>query len=630
MGIISKIYNSILAIIGFIILLCAAYIFVVNYREEQEHKQILEKREEIAEETLKASRQRGGIGDLDKLRLEYLKYCENFPFTVHEGSRSEICAAVADTLLEQSLKRQLTVADQIEINYNICVHEAKEFDYDPEDRCHRIDFLHNIMRDALAKALCTTERSWVTDEDWRSQITKRGSAVYVDTDLRVDCQTGIFEEWDYEGFFEGRDDDGEWSSKHEALGEAIEDEDYERAIALLENYEFGVDEGADYELISMSLYLPDDHFLNEILKRDNSKVNFEVDYYNQPLAQAIDQDNSEAALRLLKAGADPLRPYQYGQTPIALAAGRGMLDVVKALVAHGADVDGVLGSESLNFGEPLLWSAHGGHRDTVLWLLDNGAKAVPEDPSKYPNWEPGSLLDYAVAGVDADIVKRLIALGAKSDNTLRLFENAASGARPDVIDLLLAEGYQLPDAKDHDRIYDKVYDKVDEVVRKQEDPESIQNAIATLQVLLEHGLDMSKNNSGWTHAHQAVTFIAPTIIDFKRDEQAGLVHTQRLQFVKLVIEEVLATGIDVDHTYEGNTLLMKAADGGKAELVKYLLEIGADPDLKNDEGQTALDIALSEGRRMSRIRKNKPEVAERFGNTIEMLGGNRESLNQAQ
>ena len=53
--------------------------------------------------------------------------------------------------------------------------------------------------------------------------------------------------------------------------------------------------------------------------------------------------------------------------------------------------------------------------------------------------------------------------------------------------------------------------------------------------------------------------------------------------------------VDVNRaTYSGCTALHTAAGRGNIAVVAYLLSVGADPDLRTDEGDTALDLAGSD------------------------------------
>ena len=50
---------------------------------------------------------------------------------------------------------------------------------------------------------------------------------------------------------------------------------------------------------------------------------------------------------------------------------------------------------------------------------------------------------------------------------------------------------------------------------------------------------------------------------------------------------------------DGITALMGASAGGHTEVVKVLLEAGADPNLKNEDGNTALMVGI-----IGRTRRN--------------------------
>ena len=61
------------------------------------------------------------------------------------------------------------------------------------------------------------------------------------------------------------------------------------------------------------------------------------------------------------------------------------------------------------------------------------------------------------------------------------------------------------------------------------------------------------------------------------------------QTVKLLVER--GSELDAVDGFEGWTALMFAAGEGNEEVCKVLLEAGADPGLKDSDGDTALDHA---------------------------------------
>ena len=513
MGIVKTVYNFVMGLIGLIILVLVAYVFIVAKWEEHKEEQIAEERAEVAEAVAETARERG-LGDLDQLRQDYVAACSEGVFKVIEGDAEEVCNAIAGVLLVRSQERGMSLFDQVDVELELCTLDAREHGGDPDEYCVRDEYLHEALRDALAVGLCGVESAWLFDEYYGGSTTKRGPDVYRNGDFLVDCDSRRVYEWDYEGFFEGMIGEEERIPILEALYDALYEENFDVARALLDKHEFGNDDTTDLWLLNQFLYEPVDQLLPEVLERNGGRVNFMVRYYQQPLTEAIGNESTRAALLLLEAGADPVRPGDdYGKTPIVKAASRGMLDVVKALVEKGADVNGVVGSESLDFGEPLFWAAWDGHEDVALWLLANGATAAPEDPAAYPQWDALSLLDRAAEGGSAKVVEALIKQGAKSEDMVRLFEGAADSGSPDVVELLFAEGYELPEVKYHDRIYDGV-----EAAIQESEGRRIEDGMRMFEVLLDKGLDMSRmSESGWNYAHQAVKLYGPPSLHFVDD-----------------------------------------------------------------------------------------------------------------
>jgi ankyrin repeat protein len=114
---------------------------------------------------------------------------------------------------------------------------------------------------------------------------------------------------------------------------------------------------------------------------------------------------------LLDAGAGVNLTNKFGQTPLALAAMSGDLSVVKALVAHGAEVnpDGP---------SPLMGAASWGNVRITEYLLSAGAKIDATDATGQT-----ALMWAARAGREA-VVQLLLKSGA--DPAHRSFEGKAA------------------------------------------------------------------------------------------------------------------------------------------------------------------------------------------------------------
>ena len=94
-------------------------------------------------------------------------------------------------------------------------------------------------------------------------------------------------------------------------------------------------------------------------------------------------------------------------------------------------------------------------------------------------------------------------------------------------------------------------------------------SLSVVEYLIEKGADVNaKDNGGWTSLHFAQTLeVAKTLVEHGSD-----------------IEAVL---------YDGRTPLIYHSSGGRVDIVKYLLSVGANKEAKNNNGKTAYDVACN-------------------------------------
>jgi uncharacterized protein len=103
--------------------------------------------------------------------------------------------------------------------------------------------------------------------------------------------------------------------------------------------------------------------------------------------------------------------------------------------------------------------------------------------------------------------------------------------------------------------------------------------LADVQDALNGGADVNaKDIFGWTALMRA--------------SYGGYTYGRYAEVVKLLLDKGANVNIK---TKEGITALMEASSGGYAEVVKLLLDKGADVNIKTDEGITALMEASSGG-----------------------------------
>jgi ankyrin repeat protein len=151
---------------------------------------------------------------------------------------------------------------------------------------------------------------------------------------------------------------------------------------------------------------------------------------------------------MLRYGALPDEASFEGQTPLLAAAATGDTDIVKQLIAAGANVN----HADRNGLTPLMRAAHSGHADVAAMLLNNGAK---------PDSHTGQLsaLVFAAEGGHDAVVRLLIERGARTDRVDAYGSTALIGAsaagNASTVKLLIDKGANrmAKDRRGHDALY---------------------------------------------------------------------------------------------------------------------------------------------------------------------------------
>ena len=272
-----------------------------------------------------------------------------------------------------------------------------------------------------------------------------------------------------------------------------------------------------------------------------------------PLALASVNGSTPMITRLLEAGADPNLPNPEGETPLMTAARTGNGDAIETLLAHGAEVDAV---EAWRQQTALMWATAQNQAVAVDALLAAGA-----DPHARSDRGFTPLLFAAREG-HVGVLDRLVRAGADVDDTL-----PANGMSA----LVLA-------------VYNAQYD--------------FANA------LLELGADPDAAGNGWTALHQLVWTRRPNL----GRNPPFPVPLGELDAFDLA-RALAAHGADLDarQTQEprdgnrnmlrriGSTPFLQAAKVADVDMMRLLVELGADPSLTTDEGVTPLMAAAGVG-----------------------------------
>ena len=271
------------------------------------------------------------------------------------------------------------------------------------------------------------------------------------------------------------------------------------------------------------------------LLKDGADVNASQGDGMTALHWAALNGDAELASMLLYAGANVgAKTRLGGYTPLHLAAQIGNAAVIAPLVAAGAQVSALTATGAT----ALMQAAHSGSTDSVRILLENGA-----DPNLKETANGQTALMFAAASDRIDVVKLLIARGADIKATSRVEDFSALTMSSEVDQNGVPR--QAPEARAGD---------VPGVTR----PFNYNELIG------KHG--------GLSALHFAA-------------RQGAIATTEAL----------LAAGADVNQRCAGDktTPIIVAAVNGHFDLVSFLLDKGADPNLVSEAGMFPLYAVIN-------------------------------------
>ena len=143
----------------------------------------------------------------------------------------------------------------------------------------------------------------------------------------------------------------------------------------------------------------------------NANVELRGGITSPVLMLSIQKGFRDVSLELLRHGADPGAPFRYTHgpvidTPLLLALSEGQLDVARALIERGAPLD--VADYEIRF-TPLLTAARFGHTEMVELLLDKGADIHVKDCCG------DTALHLAIRAGHTDTARILVERGAQVD-----------------------------------------------------------------------------------------------------------------------------------------------------------------------------------------------------------------------
>ena len=301
-------------------------------------------------------------------------------------------------------------------------------------------------------------------------------------------------------------------------------------------------------------------------------------------------DRLEAAKALLAAGADALAANRYGVTALSLACQNGDGALVELLLAAGADPNTALpGGETV-----LMTAARTGKLAPVKALLKAGADVNAADSE-----QGQTALMWAAAEGHAEVVETLLAAGADLDARVEsgftplLF--AVREGRIAAVDSLLRAGADVNSAIHPSGRVRRAPSRGTSALLL-----AVMNAHFELAArLLEAGADPNADATGYTPLHAIVPVRKPGVGD-NDPAPEGSGSLSSLELVKKLVaadadvnarmtERVNLTNTRLNTL--GATTFLLAAQTADTELMRALVELGADPLLTNADNSTALMVA---------------------------------------
>jgi len=311
----------------------------------------------------------------------------------------------------------------------------------------------------------------------------------------------------------------------------------------------------------------------DLLLKAGADANTTNDFGMTPLSQACINGNAQFVRLLLKSGANPNMAIATGETPLMTCAKTGNVDAVRILIEYGAAVNAKEPTENQT---PLMWAAAERHPDVVSALM--GAHADLQAHSK-DGFMP---IHFAARVGDLESIKLLLAAGVDVNLTTQTGDaGAAGGGRGGRGGGGAATGYT---------------------------PLLIATLRAQVDValyLLDQGADPNINAAGFTPLHWASTtwegYASNPVYGFE-DPMSGIPDRQaKLRLVKAL----LAHGANVNARMTrrppsfatgytdsvGATPLLLAASVDDVEMMRILLQAGADPKIPTATNATAIMAA---------------------------------------
>jgi ankyrin repeat protein len=365
-------------------------------------------------------------------------------------------------------------------------------------------------------------------------------------------------------------------------------------------------------------YLNDADSVSQLI-RAGANVNVRNNYGVSPMALAARQGNAVIIDQLMKAGADPNDPINYinaDETPLMHAARAGGVDAVRMLLVAGAKVNA---RESWNGQTALHWAAAEGHSAVVQALIEGGA-----DIRQRSNAGSTPFM-FAVRKGDMPSVNALLAAGVNvnekrpADLATPLLVAIING-HEDLVDLLLDKGAD-PNAEGGSTDLSVQGSKARPLKITLKTP-------SYRDQLRDTGTEGGNGaNNSWGRPLQAAIHAA----NWHISDEFVSVNIDRLRVIKSLLKhgaDVNSRNTDMEPRWSGAryrrrqvglTPFLAAARQADIEVMRLLLENGADPKLNTPINITPLMLAAGIAWASNQDRASEEQVLDVVKMLVEEL-----------
>ena len=316
---------------------------------------------------------------------------------------------------------------------------------------------------------------------------------------------------------------------------------------------------------------------------------------------AVHNDSLEIVQLLLSAGSDVNAKNRYGVAPLSLAANNGSASMVKSLLDRGAFANTVMAEDE----SVLMTAARAGVEEVVNLLISAGANVNARE-----SWRGQTALMWAAAEGNLEVLELLVSEGAdvsaRSDKGFTPLLFAAREGETSVVHSLIKNGAPVSEA----------LPSREAVVTENGMSSAAQTGMTplllaigsahfeTAALLLELGADPNAAPLGWAPIHQITWIRKAGQAGSNNPAPQGSGKLGSLEFTRKLVE----SGADInakvtkrppvgvsDLNMRGGTAFLLAARTADIDLMRLLVDLGANPHETNDDLSTPLMVAAGLG-----------------------------------